>query len=242
MAKYDPYTGQIVADTYDDPGFTLDLGVPSTPGLDAYSLNAMTNNIPDVGYQVPGSTITDDFGLDSMYEMAPYNGANGVDIEYPGGYYGGSTLGNWGRSTADLGRSIGTTLGDGLQRGDAGQIGGAIGQWGNDMKTIWNDSPLGQKVSNFTGEVANEWGDLSLGEQANTIWGGLQSLGNMYSKYKAYQLGKDNMRMQKDMWNKTWDANKRQFNEAVSARADSRYNTVDNRDKRQTHKDQYSIK
>lgn len=215
MAKYDPNTGQLITDTYD---------------------------MPDLGYEVPGSTLTDDFGLGSLYEAGPYTGANGVDVEYPGGYYGGSTMGNWGRSTADLGRGIGGILGDGYQSGDLGQIGSAFGQWGNDMKATWNDSAVGQKVNNFTGEVANEWGDLSLGEQANTLWGGLQTIGNMYSKFKTYQLGKEQMNLQKDMWNKTWDANKRQFNEAVSSRADGRYNTVDNRDKRQAHKDQYSIK
>lgn len=215
MAKYDPLTGQLVTDTYD---------------------------MPNLGYEPPGSTMTSDFGLDGLYEASPYTGANGVDVEYPGGYYGGSTMGNWGRSTADLGRGIAGTLGDGYQKGDLGQIGGAFGQWGNDMKAVWNDSPVGQKVSNIAGDVSNQWGDLSLGEQASTLWGGLESMGKLYSNYKSHQLGKEQMNLQKDMWNKTWDANKKQFNEAVSARADSRYNTVDNRDKRKAHKDKYAIK
>lgn len=215
MAKYDPNTGQLIPETYD---------------------------MPDLGYEVPGGTFASDFDLDSLNVAAPYTGANGVDIEYPGGYYGGSTMGNWGRSTADLGRGIGGILGDGYQSGDLGQIGGALGQWGNDMKATWNDSAVGQKVGNLTGKISDQWGDLSLGEQASTLWGGLESMGKLYSNYKSYQLGKEQMNLQKDMWNKTWDANKKQFNEAVSARADSRYNTVDNRDKRKAHKDQYAIK
>lgn len=127
---------------------------------------------------------------------------------------------------------------DGFQLQDLNQIGSAVGDFGN----LTRQRVVDAINNNPAVDMAKEgWGQLSGPEKFNTVWGGLQSLGNLYGTFKGLQMAKDQQRFQKDMWNKTWDANKKQFNEAVGARADSRYNTAADQEERQAHKNKYSI-
>lgn len=130
---------------------------------------------------------------------------------------------------------------DGLQKQDFGAMKDIFSEWGTNALDMAKNTGAGKAVRGATDAAGEVWGELSAPEKFNTVWGGLQTLGNMYGSYKGFQMAKDQMRFQKDMWNKTWDANKKQFNEAVGARADSRYNTAADQKERQAHKDKYSI-
>ena len=130
---------------------------------------------------------------------------------------------------------------DGWQLDDIGAIRNIFKEWGTNAFDMAKNTGAGKAVRGATDATSEVWGELSAPEKFNTVWGGLKSLGNMYGTYKGLQMAKDQQRFQKDMWNKTWEANKKQFNEAVGARADSRYNTAADQEERKAHKDKYSI-
>lgn len=227
MATFNPLTGLMGPSTTGE-GLGLELGYSPSLNNDQLGMNW---NIPTIAAD-PSDTYVSGYEPEGYVAPPPDNPVNGL---FGMGSTGWDTATGAEPGMMDMLRYTGGQLkgilGDGYQKGEWRDIGGALGELGSNTKGVLGNS-----------QTAQDWGSLSTPERLNTVWGGLQSIGNLYSKYKTYQLGKDQMQMQKDMWNKTWDANKKQFNEAVSARADSRYNTVDNRDKRQTHKDQYSIK
>ena len=130
---------------------------------------------------------------------------------------------------------------DGWQLDDIGAMRDIFKNWRTDASDMASNTGVGKAVRGATDATSELWGELSGPEKFSTVWGGLQTLGNMYGTYKGFQMAKDQQRFQKDMWNKTWEANKKQFNEAVGARADSRYNTAADQEERKAHKDKYSI-
>lgn len=130
---------------------------------------------------------------------------------------------------------------DGWQLDDIGSLRDIFKNWRTDASDMATNTGVGKAVRGATDATSELWGELSGPEKFSTVWGGLQTLGNMYGTYKGFQMAKDQQRFQKDMWNKTWEANKKQFNEAVGARADSRYNTAADQEERKAHKDKYSI-
>ena len=81
--------------------------------------------------------------------------------------------------------------------------------------------------SDFINENHN---NLSAQNQFGNLWGGLQALAGLYSGFKQTRLADKQFDMQRDAWNKSWDANKKQINEAVSTRAGLKFG--DNPDKR----------
>nr|DAP09404.1 MAG TPA: hypothetical protein [Caudoviricetes sp.] len=60
--------------------------------------------------------------------------------------------------------------------------------------------------------------------KANTLFGGLQTLGNLYSGIQSIRLGKQQLRQARDQWNKQWDAARKTHNEALDLRATNRFN------------------
>lgn len=108
---------------------------------------------------------------------------------------------------------------------------------------------LGSKAKSFGQGIAsdisnNEFykqnhGDLSAKNQFGNIWGGLQSLSGLYGTFKQSRMADKQYNMQKDMWNKSWDANKKSVNEAVDLRAASRFN--ERPEERAAHVAKYSI-
>ena len=90
--------------------------------------------------------------------------------------------------------------------------------------------------SDFINENHN---NLSAQNQFGNLWGGLQALTGMYSGFKQARLADKQFGMQRDAWNKSWDANKKQINEAVSTRAGLKFG--DNTEKRAEYTKQYSV-
>lgn len=82
-------------------------------------------------------------------------------------------------------------------------------------------------------------GNLSAKNQFGNLWGGLQALTGLYSGIKQMRLADKQYDMQKDMWNKSWDANKKSVNESVDLRAANRFN--ENPEARKAHVAKYSI-
>lgn len=108
---------------------------------------------------------------------------------------------------------------------------------------------LGSKAKSFGQGIAsditnNEFyqqnhGNLSAQNQFGNLWGGLQALAGLYGGFKQGRLADKQFNMQKDAWNKSWDANKKQINEAVSTRAGLKFG--DNTEKRAEYTKNYSV-
>ena len=54
--------------------------------------------------------------------------------------------------------------------------------------------------------------------------GGIQTAANLYGGYKQLKLANKQFEQQKDMWNKTWDASKKNINENLEYRSQLRHN------------------
>lgn len=228
MATFNPLTG-LMEPSSTGEGSGLELGY--SPSLSNNQLG-MNWNTPTIAADPSDSYV-------SGYEPAGY-----TDPNY-GGWSSWDTASGAAPTMKDFNQiymnDMRNVFSDGIQSEDFGAMRNIFSEWGSNAVDMAKNTGAGKAVRGATDASGEVWGELSAPEKFNTVWGGLQSLGKMYGTYKGFQMAKDQMGLQKDMWNKTWDANKKQFNEAVSTRADSRYNTVDNRDKRQSHKDQYSI-
>ena len=238
---YDPNTGQYLLDNIpDNTGFAMPNVPVPTNYLQEYGID--TNFMPNVN--VPSSPTTS-VALPAYSQLMDFQDYGGLGAN--DGYFDGSwnvqelaDVDSMAIARRPLGQIASDTVGgiralgsDGFQVSDIRDslsiLGGNLGE-------------AGKVMSNKLGAATDStWGKLSGGEKLNTVWGGLQTLGNMYGSFKGFQLAKEQMNYQKDMWNKTWEANKKQFNESVSARADSRYNTAADQEDRKAHKDKYSI-
>lgn len=87
--------------------------------------------------------------------------------------------------------------------------------------------------------VNSNHNNLSAQNQFGNLWGGLQALSGLYNGFKQTRLADKQFDMKKDAWNKSWDANKKQINEAVSTRAGLKFG--DNAEKRAEYTKQYSV-
>lgn len=97
---------------------------------------------------------------------------------------------------------------------------------------------IGSDISNNEFYQQNH-GNLSAQNQFGNLWGGLQALAGLYGGFKQSRLADKQFDMQKDAWNKSWDANKKQVNEAVSSRAGLKFG--DNTEKRAEYTNKYSV-
>ena len=103
------------------------------------------------------------------------------------------------------------------------------------------NTAIGQAVNRVADTGKELWGGLDNADKFGTIFSGLETLGGLYKGFKGMQMAKDQMAMQKDMWNKSWDANKKQFNESVASRAQGRFNGYNDQQKRDDYKNKHSI-
>ena len=119
--------------------------------------------------------------------------------------------------------------------GDAGlsDLGGMLGS-----KAKSFGQGIGSDISNNEFYQQNH-GNLSAENQFGNLWGGLQALAGLYGGFKQSRLADKQFNMQKDVWNKSWDANKKQINEAVSTRAGLKFG--DNTEKRAEYTKNYSV-
>lgn len=124
---------------------------------------------------------------------------------------------------------------DSVTNGDAGlsDLGGMLG---SRFKSFGQG--IGSNLSNNE-TFQNMHGNLSAKNQFGNLWGGLQALTGLYSGIKQMRLADKQYDLQNDMWNKSWDANKKSVNESVDLRAANRFNEDPN--KRKEHVAKYSI-
>ena len=107
-------------------------------------------------------------------------------------------------------------FGDGYQKGDFGKAVNHGMNWG--MSSAPENIPgAGRVISNYRT-------DMAAPNRFNTIFGGIQTLGNLWSGIKQTRMAEQQANMQRDMWNKTWNAQKNQINDASAYRAMLRNN------------------
>ena len=68
------------------------------------------------------------------------------------------------------------------------------------------------------------WNASSFADRMNTVFGGLQTLGNLYAGLRGVSLANKQFKQQQDQWNKTWDATKKGLNESLAVRSYNRNN------------------
>ena len=107
-------------------------------------------------------------------------------------------------------------FGDGYQKGDFGKAATHGMNWG--MSTAPENIPgVGKAIGDYRT-------DMTASNRFNTIFGGIQTLGNLWSGIKQTRMAEQQANMQRDMWNKTWNAQKNQINDASAYRAMVRNN------------------
>lgn len=107
-------------------------------------------------------------------------------------------------------------FGDGYQRDDFGKAVNHGMNWG--MSTASENIPgVGKAVTDYRT-------DMTAANRFNTIFGGIQTVGNLWSGIKQTRMAEQQADMQRDMWNKTWNAQKNQINDASAYRAMVRNN------------------
>lgn len=122
--------------------------------------------------------------------------------------------------------------GNGSLRDFGGLLGSKASSLGNNIQAS-KPYQLGQEF------VDNNHNNLSEKNQFGNIWGGLQALNGLYSSIKQMRMADKQFDMQNDIWNKSWDANRKSVNEAVDFRAASRFN--ERPEERKKHVEKYSI-
>ena len=107
-------------------------------------------------------------------------------------------------------------FGDGYQKGDFGKSVNHGMNWG--MSSAPENIPgVGKAVTDYRT-------DTTAPNRFNTIFGGVQTLGNLWSGIKQTRMAEQQANMQRDMWNKTWNTQKNQINDASAYRAMLRNN------------------
>lgn len=124
---------------------------------------------------------------------------------------------------------------DSFTNGNAGlrDLGGMLG---SQVKSFGQG--IGSNIANNE-TYQNMHGNLSAKNQFGNLWGGLQALTGLYSGVKQMRMADKQYNLQNDMWNKSWDANKKSVNESVDLRAANRFN--ENPEARKAHVAKYSI-
>lgn len=107
-------------------------------------------------------------------------------------------------------------FGDGYQRGDFGKAANHGMNWGTSTAPE-NIPGVGKAIGDYRT-------DMTAPNRFNTIFGGIQTLGNLWSGIKQTRMAEQQANMQRDMWNKTWNAQKNQINDASAYRAMLRNN------------------
>lgn len=98
--------------------------------------------------------------------------------------------------------------------------------WGN----LWDQAKVGlggaanSMYNDFGQAVENNHTNLSDSNKFGNIMGGIQTAAGLYSGFKQLGLAQDQYKLQKDTWNKTWDASKKNINESIEYRSKLRNN------------------
>ena len=105
---------------------------------------------------------------------------------------------------------------DGIQKSDFGK---AVNHGMN-----WGMSSAPENIPGVGKAVTDYRTDMTAPNRFNTIFGGIQTLGNLWSGIKQTRMAEQQANMQRDMWNKTWNTQKNQINGASAYRAMLRNN------------------
>lgn len=92
----------------------------------------------------------------------------------------------------------------------------------NGLALGYNGRGLGGTSSN-----PNAWANMDFLGKANAIIGGLQGIGQLIGGFKQMKLAKQAFNLQKEQWDKTWDASKKAFNEGLETRSHNKFNGTD---------------
>ena len=107
-------------------------------------------------------------------------------------------------------------FGDGYQKGDFGKAATHGMNWG--MSSAPENIPgVGKAVTDYRT-------DMTAPNRFNTIFGGIQTLGNLWSGIKQNKAAEEQAKFQRNMWNESWKAQKNQINDASAYRAMLRNN------------------
>ena len=107
-------------------------------------------------------------------------------------------------------------FGDGIQKGDFGKAATHGLNWG--MGTGPENIPgVGSAIKDYRT-------DMTAPNRFNTIFGGIQTLGNLWSGIKQTKSAEEQAKFQRNMWNESWKAQKNQINDASAYRAMLRNN------------------
>lgn len=70
----------------------------------------------------------------------------------------------------------------------------------------------------------NAWSNLDFLGKTNAVLGGIKGIGELIQGFKGMKLAKQAFNLQKDQWEKSWDASKKAFNEGLETRSTNKYN------------------
>ena len=107
-------------------------------------------------------------------------------------------------------------FGNGYQKGDMGKAVTHGMNWGTGTGPE-NIPGIGKAVTDYRT-------DMTAPNRFNTIFGGIQTLGNLWSGIKQTKMAEQQASMQRDIWNKSWNAQKSQINDASAYRSMLRNN------------------
>ena len=107
--------------------------------------------------------------------------------------------------------------------------------FGDTLKNIWGGAQQGFNALGQNPQLQYAKDQLGQGITDNhtnvpdvnkfgNIMGGIQTAANLYGGYKQLKLAGKQFEQQKDMWNKTWNASRKNINENVEYRSQLRNN------------------
>ena len=161
-----------------------------------------TNTVPPVIPTPPSPTVLPDYPTVST----PNNFASPIEVRP-------NTATNY---NVGLWEGFKNIFGDGIQKGDFGKAATHGLKWG--MGTGPENIPgVGSAIKDYRT-------DMTAPNRFNTIFGGIQTLGNLWSGIKLTKQAEEQAKFQRNMWNETWKAQKNQINDASAYRAMLRNN------------------
>lgn len=135
---------------------------------------------------------------------------------------------------------LGNTQANGFQLGDLGTIGQNLWSGAQQGFSSLNTNPQLDYLKKQLGQgFTDNYTNVPDANKFGNIMGGLQTIGGLYSGYKQLNMANKQFDMQKDMWNKSWDAAKKNTNESLEYRSLLRNNN--NKAKSKEDMKKYSI-
>lgn len=167
------------------------------------------NGLTDTGYITPITT-----NENSLFPPARVNNYGfGQDyFDYAMGQ-GPTFQNNWNLMQGANGRATPTEFGSNLL-----DLGKSL--TGN----VFYSKPVQGAINEGKEFYSRNHGNVPDQQRFNNIWGAINTIGSVYGGVKQLRLANKQFKMQKDVWNKTWDATRKNTNEALEHRSKLRNN------------------